>query len=438
MIDWAETLRWKKSIISRAKVLTSRERVKRALNHQKADRVPIDFGATSVTGIAVNVVVKLRQALGLDKPGHRVKIIEPYQMLGEITEDLITKLHIDCIRLAGKKNFFGFENKDWKPWQLFDGTPVLVPGLFNTKPEENGDILMYPEGDKSVPPSARMPKDGFYFDTLIRQEPIDEKHLRVEDNLEEFQPISDEELKYFEKQAEYLYTHTDLAIVAQFGGTSFGDISRVPAPSLKHPRGIRDLEEWYISTITRKSFIHEIFERQCAIALQNLEKIRQAVFNKIEVIIISGTDFGTQRGPFLSVDLYKELYKPFHKKLNDWVHAHTGWKTFIHSCGSIESLIAEFIDAGFDILNPVQCSAANMDPGHLKQKYGSKIVFWGGGIDTQKTLPFGTPDEVRKEVKDRIEIFNRDGGFIFSAIHNIQTNTPIENVLAVFNELGSS
>ncbi|MCK4401100.1 methyltransferase [bacterium] len=416
--------------------MTSRERVKQLLNHQKADRVAIDFGATPVTGIAVNIVAKLRQAVGLDKPGgNRVKVIEPYQMLGEIDEELIAKLHIDCIGLSGKKNLFGFENKDWKPWQLFDGTPVLVPGLFNTEPEENGDILMYPEGDKSAPPSGRMPKNGFYFDTIVRQGSIDEKNLKVEYNLEEFQQISDEELKCLDKQTENLYTNTDLAIVANFGGTGFGDIALVPAPFLKYPKGIRDIEEWYISTLTRKGFIYEIFERQCEIALQNLEKIRQAVGNKIEVIFISGTDFGTQRGLFISANLYKELYKPFHKKVNDWVHTHTDWKTFIHSCGSVEPLILEFIDAGFDILNPVQCSAANMDPKYLKEKYGSKIVFWGGGVDSQKTLPFGTPNKVRKEVKDRIEIFNQDGGFVFNAVHNIQANTPVENVIALFEAL---
>jgi len=166
--------------------------------------------------------------------------------------------------------------------------------------------------------------------------------------------------------------------------------------------------------------------------LRNLELIRQAVGDRVDVIFVTGTDFGTQNGPFLSPELYRELFKPFHKRVNDWVHTHTRWKTFIHSCGGVEPLIEDFIEAGFDILNPVQCSAAGMDPELLKQKYGDRLVFWGGGVDTQRTLPFGTPDEVRREVRERLEIFGRGGGYVFNPIHNVQANTPIENLLAMF------
>ncbi|MCG2791549.1 MAG: methyltransferase, partial [Actinomycetia bacterium] len=152
---------------------------------------------------------------------------------------------------------------------------------------------------------------------------------------------------------------------------------------------------------------------------------------KISIIFISGTDFGTQRSLFISKDAYRELYKPLHTKVNEWVHKNTKWKTFIHSCGAIEPLISEFIEAGFDILNPIQCSAEGMDPVTLKEKYGKDIVFWGGGVDTQKTLPFGTREEVKKEVEERIKIFNKGGGFVFNTIHNIQAKTPIENVISM-------
>jgi len=135
------------------------------------------------------------------------------------------------------------------------------------------------------------------------------------------------------------------------------------------------------------------------------------------------------------VDVFRKLFKPFYKKINNWIHEHTKWKTFKHSCGSIEPLIPEFIDAGFDILNPVQTSAANMDPVSLKKKYGSQITFWGGGVDTQKTLPFGSPRDVEKEVEERIKIFGEGGGFVFTTVHNIQANVPIENVIAMFETL---
>ena len=137
--------------------MNSRQRVEAALNHRQPDRVPLDLGASAVTGMHVSSVAKLRQALGLDPPGSPVKVVEPYQMLGEIAPDLQAALGVDVVGLGGAKSFFGFQYKDWKPWTTFDGTPVLVPGGFNTQPEPNGDILMYPEGDRSAPPSGRMP-----------------------------------------------------------------------------------------------------------------------------------------------------------------------------------------------------------------------------------------------------------------------------------------
>ena len=150
------------------------------------------------------------------------------------------------------------------------------------------------------------------------------------------------------------------------------------------------------------------------------------------VAFVSGTDFGTQTSQFCSVRTYRDLYKPFHKAVNDRIHALTRWKTFMHSCGAILPLIPEFIDAGFDILNPVQCSAAGMEPRLLKREFGGQIVFWGGGVDTQKTLPFGTPDEVYREVRERIEIFAPGGGYVFNSTHNVQSNVPVENLLAMF------
>jgi hypothetical protein len=412
-------------------MMTSRERVAMALDHQEPDRVPLDLGASAVTGMHVSTVYRLRQALALDPPGTPVKVVEPYQMLGEIKPDLLEALGVDVVGLESTRTFFGFKNEGWRPWTTFDGTPVLVPEDFNTDPEPNGDILMYPEGDKSVPPSGHMPEGGWYFDSIIRQPPIDDDNLNVEDNLEEFGPIADDELERFRREAERLYTETDKAILASFGGMGFGDIALVPAPWLKHPKGIRDVEEWYVSTITRRDYVYAVFERQCEIALANLERIYRAVGNRVTVAFVTGTDFGMQTGPFISPRTYRDLYKPFHQRINDWIHAHTAWKTFIHSCGSVSALIEDFIDAGFDVLNPVQCSAANMDPAMLKERFGDRVTFWGGGVDTQRTLPFGTPEEVREEVRERIRILSPEGGFVFNTIHNVQP-APIENVLAVY------
>lgn len=414
-------------------MLSSRERVRLAVDHKEPDRIPLDLGGTEISSMHVSVVSAVRQAMGLDKPGTPVKVIEPYQMLGEIGFDLIDAIGTDVVNLWAPRTMFGFKNEGWKPWTTFDGTPVLVPEKFNIDPEPNGEILMYPQGDKSAPPSGRMPKDGWYFDTIIRQGPIDDDNLNVEDNLEEFGPISDEELEYFRLEAERLYTETDKAIFFSFGDGNIGDLAMVPAPWLKHPKGIRDMEEWFISTVARRDYVCKIFERQTEIALANLEKLYAVLGDRISVIETSGNDFGMQTGPMTAPKAYCELYKPFSKRINDWVHENTPWKTFIHSCGAVTEFLDDFIDAGFDIFNPVQCSAAGMDAVELKKRFGERICFWGGGVDTQKTLPFGTADDVRKEVRERIGTFGPGGGFVFTAIHNIQAQTPTENVLAMLD-----
>ena len=413
-------------------MLTSRERVNLAINHQEGDRIPVDLGGSLGTGMHVSTVYRLRQALGLDSPGTPVRVIEPYQMLGEIKPDLMEELGADVVCLTGARNLFGYKNEGWKPWTFFEGIPMLVPGDFNTEPEPNGDVLMFPEGDRSAPPSGRMPKGGFFFDTIVRQPPLDESKLKVEDNLQEFGPISAEDLEHFRREAERLHASTDKAIFASLPGTAFGDIALVPVPWMKYPKGIRDIEEWYVTTVSRPEFVRKIFEQQCEIALANLARIHEAVGNRIAAVWTTGTDFGMQNGPFISPKAYRDLYQPFHRRINDWIHEHTSWKSLIHSCGSVRALLDDFIAAGFDVLNPVQCSAARMNPAELKAEFGDRLTFWGGAVDTQRTLPFGTPDEVRREVRERINIFGPGGGFVFAAVHNIQACTPVENILAMF------
>lgn len=393
--------------------MTSRERVKKTLNHEMPDKVSLDLGSTPTTGIAASTLSKLRKALGFaDRP---VKVHEPYQILGRVEEDVLDALEIDVVGIELRTTFFGYPNDQWKSWRTGDGTDVLVGEGFTTTVDEHGDTLLYPAGDITVQPSAKMPKRGFYFDALIRQEPIDENNLDPEEWMEGmFTEFTDEDLKHLERQANHLYNNTEKAIIGNFGQGGLGDIAMVPGPWVKEPKGIRDPEEWYIAHLLHPEYIKGIFELQTEIALKNLELYRQAVGDKIEAIFVTGTDFGAQDGPFISPDIYREMYKPFHKKINQWVHENTDWKTFFHSCGSVVAFLDDFIDAGVDILNPVQTSAAGMDPTFLKEKYGKDLVFWGGGIDTQRVLPFCNPDEVREQVKERIEIFGKDGGFVFN------------------------
>ena len=413
-------------------ISNSRQNFLKTINHQQPDRVVVDFGSTSVTGIHVLIVEKLREYYGLEKKP--VKVVEPYQMLGEIDSDLLTVMDIDVIGLFSARNMFGVLNEDWTVHKTPWGQEVLFPAGFNYTFNSNGDILMYPEGDTSVPPSGMMPKSGYFFDALDRQQPIDDSTLKVEDNLEEFGHITKQELNYWKNQINSLADDSK-AVVASLGGTALGDIALVPAINLKHPKGIRGVEEWYISTLIREDFIKEIFERQTDIALANLKELHTVIGNKIDVVFTCGTDFGTQNSTFCSPETFDSIWLPYYKKVNDWIHVNTSWKTFKHSCGAVESLMTHFIEAGFDIINPVQINAFGMDSMKLKKEYGDKLVFWGGGVDTQGVFAFGTPAQVKEQVKSQCEILNNNGGFVFNTVHNIQANVPFENVVAMLEAL---
>lgn len=410
--------------------MTSRERVLAALAHKDPDRIPIDFGSTAVTGVHVSCVDALRRHFGLSCGP--VKVHEPYQMLGLVEPDLQEAMGLDADGVTARKTIFGFPNRNWKEWRMPDGLEVLVSEEFRTTVAESGDILIYPEGDPTAPPSGRMPSDGYFFDTIVRQDPLDEEKLNPEDNLEEFGPISDEDLAHIKAGVEES-NRSGRAVIANFGGTAFGDIALVPAPFLKHPKGIRDVAEWYMSTTSRRDYVRRIFERQAEIALANLAKIHAAIGNTVDGVFLCGTDFGTQTSSFCSVSTFRNLYFPYYKQLNDWIHTNTTWRCFKHSCGSVEKFIPSFIESGFDILNPVQCSATGMAADQLKAKYGDRLTFWGGGVDTQRVLPFGTPEEVRAQVLERCGTFGPGGGFVFNSIHNVQARTPVENILAMLN-----
>ena len=412
--------------------VTSKANFLRTINHQQPDRVVVDFGSTAVTGIHVLIVEKLREYFGLEKKP--VKVIEPYQMLGEMDPELIKAMEIDVTGLYGLNNMFGIPNENWKVHKTPWGQEVLFPGNFNYNYNENGDILIYAEGDTSYPPTAMMPKTGYFFDALNRQKPVDDSVLKVEDNLEEFGYVSEADLQYWEQQANAADSENK-AVVASLGGTALGDIALVPAMQLKNPKGIRGVEEWYISTLMREDFVKELYDRQTDIAIANLKKFHHVIGNRIDVVFTCGTDFGTQNSTFCSAETYDRVWMPYYRKVNDWIHQNTNWKTFKHSCGAVESLMNNFIESGFDIINPVQINASGMDPKVLKKKYGDKLVFWGGGVDTQGAFAFGTPEQVKEQVKAQCSIMNENGGFVFNTVHNIQANVPFKNVVAMLEAL---
>ena len=408
----------------------SQARVRDALAHRQPDQIPIDFGSTPVTGVHVTVVDALRRHYGLEE--RPVKVHEPYQLLGFVEDDLKQAIGIDVEGVPPRTTMFGFRNDSWKPWTTNHGLDVLVSEDFNTTVDERGDTLIYPKGNMDAPASGRMPRTGHFFDTIVRQDEFTEADLDVTDNLEEFELVTESDLDDFESDVIEARA-TGRAVMALLGGLALGDIALVPAPNLEHPKGIRDITEWYVSIKKRPDYVRRIFESQVEIALENLARIHGRVGDQLDVVMTCGTDFGTQNSAFCSVDTFNDMWFPYYKRLNDWIHENTTWKTFKHSCGSVERFIPSLIECGFDVLNPVQCSARDMEAPHLKKEYGRDIVFWGGGVDTQHTLPFGTAEEVRAEVLERCEVFSVDGGFVFNTIHNVQALTPIENILAVID-----
>ena len=410
--------------------MTGKERIKAALNYKEPDRVPIDFGGCAQTTIHVSVIAGLRDHFGLEK--QLVIVDEPYTMMGKIDDDLKNALGVDVDAVSGYNTFFGMPRDEWKEFVMEDGLEVLVPKNFNITRDEAGDIYTYPQGDTSVPPSGKMPKGGYYFDAIIRQQPIDDDNLNVEDNLEEFVAMSEKELAWLKDRIEESEP-SGRATLAAAPGAGLGDIACVPGPWMKDPKGIRDIQEWYISTVLRKDYMHAIFERQTDIAIGNLEKMYAALGNRLDIIWVCGTDFGTQNSTFCSLDTFNELYKPYYQRTNNWIHQNTGWKTFKHCCGAVEGFMEGFIESGFDIINPVQWTADGMEPKLLKDRYGKQITFWGGGVNTQATLPFGKPEQVREEVLRSCEVFAPGGGFVFNTIHNIQAGTPVINVVAMLD-----
>ena len=190
-----------------------------------------------------------------------------------------------------------------------------------------------------------MPSGGYFFDCIVRQEPFDEDALNPEDNYEEFRYVSADDLDYLACSA-HAAAATGFGVCAAFGGTALGDIAFVPGPSLKHPKGIRDVTEWYVSISSRQDYIHKVFEHQCEIVLANLKCIYEVVGDNIQAVFLCGTDFGTQTSAFCSVKTFENLYFPYYKRVNDWIHGHTQWKTFKHSCGAVSKFLPSFIECG--------------------------------------------------------------------------------------------
>ena len=389
--------------------MTSRERVSATLRHEEPDKVPIDLGAMGSTGIMAIAYNKLKNELGLSEK--TTLICDLNQQLAEPEKAVLDYFEIDVISL---ENSFNKLSEEWTGWYLPDGSYANVRK--NKMPIKNGDDWIIKDGDRI---KSRMIPSSLYFESC---NPILENAEKENDlNIYTGSYLTDEQLLKLEKKAKWLNEETDYAIMGGFGGSI-----------VEEAENLRGWSNFMIDLLEKPDFAESLMQKILDTHLKNIEGYLQAVGPYIQIIQM-GDDLGAQNGPQISSDLYKSLVKPYHQKLYKYVKSNSDLYLFMHSCGSIYDLIPDFIDSGVDIINPVQFSAAQMDSKQLKSEFGNKISFWGGGIDTQQLLPFGKPEEIACQVEEQINIFSPGGGYVFAAVHNIQANIPVENIMAVYN-----
>jgi len=392
--------------------MTSRERVLCAIHHQTPDRVPIDLGATRQSGISASAYYQLKQRLNLHTPTRLVDLI---QMLAEVEQPILDRFGVDVVGVFRPETNPGLaiRRENWKPWRLFDGTPVEIPGGFNPVLEPDGGYAMLQNGVRI----ARMPKDGFYFDRLEKYPGA--AHLDVD----QWEPHhwTAEELEFVHAQAEWLYANTEYALVCCVN----------PPQEFFTGMGTGDFEEWWATLASEPEYVRALFEKNVSVWLSNLKRFARAVGDRIAILQITD-DFATQESLLLSVKMFRELMMPYYQRGLDWVHQNTKMKVMLHSDGALFPLIPTLIEMGVDILNPVQVNASGMESTRLKQTFGDKLAFWGGAADCQHTLPFGKPADVAREAEANLKAFSPGGGYVFAAVHNIQAGVPPDNILALF------
>ena len=393
--------------------MNSRERILAAINHRPVDRVPIDFGGTRQSGISVWAYVRLRERLGL-KPVRPPRVFDTFQMLAEIEQDVAERFGADCVALNRPAVAFGIRNQDWKLFEFSGGLRVEVPGEFRPEPDGAGGWVL----KRSSQEIAAMPAGGFYFDRLEQYPGATHPDLATW----RAPRLDQATLDHYHLQSESLFTYTDKAIVAPLG----------PPYELFNGIGQGGFEQWMLTFASEPEYVKALYNELTDAWLENLRAFHAAVGDRVQIIQICD-DFGTQNAPFLSVKMFRELVLPAYKRGLDWIHAHTSWKVLLHSDGALVPLLPSIIEMGVDILNPVQTSAAGMDPARLKREFGSRLVFWGGSCDPQSTLTHGAPDQVVAEMRRNLAVFTAGSGYVCASIHNIQANVPPENIIALFD-----
>ncbi len=393
--------------------MNSRQRTLTALAHKEPDRVPIDLGGSLVTGINAVAYHQLKQHLGLN--GQPVRVADIILQLAQVEEPVRQRFGVDVVGLPLLEPLPGVRNTHWKPWTLPDGSPALISADFLPETTEKGDLLIR-ANDGSI--TQWMPAGTYHF--VPRDAPLANATLA---DVERFEPrrISDEELDFVHHAARRLRRETEYAIFGWFGGSLF--------------EGAQFARGWVNLMMDLKrapDFAAALVEKLAQAAQADLERYLNAVGEYVDVIGF-GDDFGVQAGLQISPAYYRRYFLPHHRRLYGLVHARTRAYVFLHSCGSVYDLIPDLIEAGVDVLNPVQTSAAKMEPERLKREFGDRLTFWGGGCCPQRVLPWNTAEEVATDVRERLRIFAPGGGYVFAPTHDIQPDAPPRNIAAMYD-----
>ena len=407
--------------------MTSRERVLRAISHSEPDKVPIDLGAMRSTGIAAVAYAGLKKYLGIT--GGSNDVYDVVQQLAQPEDSILDYFETDVIDLG---RAFLTADEDWKAFTLPDGSPARIPASADLRPDgEGGWVFRSPQGAAL----GSMPKGAYYLSQV--HFPLldwDGQDLSVLDRLPDLmarvtwaalptapwhKPLSKEHLADIRKKAKRLSETSDCAVMAGFGGNL-----------LEWGQYLCRNDQFLVDLIESPRKAEALLDRLTARHLENLEPFLDAVEGFVQIIQM-GDDLGTQLAPQISPAMYRRFFKPGHKLIFERVRRRAGLHLFFHSCGAIAPLIPDLIEAGVEIINPVQTSARGMEPERLKREFGKDLTFWGGGCDTQSVLPQGTEREIDEHVRRRFEILAPGGGFIFTQVHNIMPNVPPRNIVAM-------
>lgn len=387
-----------------------------AIEHDEPDRVPIDLGGTVVTGIHSLALDELLDYLDIRQGP--VKVFDVFQMLGRVELDLVEEFHVDVLPIFLPAPWFGIKAHNFKLWE-FHGKEILVPEDFNVEIDEKGNYFLRQAGDPENPVAAKMPKSGYYFEDISYLKRDEEFEPPPLEEVEGENLLSDEELSHLAERAKYLRKNTDKALILDC-------MTKVGFP------GVGSLTDFLMMIASDPEYMKELMQVRENDLIENLKRMWDAVGDNADIVVIDGVDYGSQERELISPKDFEEIFFPHHCNVNSWVHQNTSWKTFQHCDGSITELLPMFVESGLDILNPIQIQTKGMDPKWIKKEFGEDFAFWGGGVNNQKTLPFGTPDEVKEDVKGKVDIFSPGGGYIFNTIHNIQAETPPQNIEAAF------